>query len=485
MSAEVALANQIKPYGMRMINGDDFDGNSMVDVTDDIVNERVETGTTHIHDIFGDTSAMSTYQFDGDATDLGGTYDGTLSNYDTIAGKFGDTILSTGILSQMSTSYVIPTQDDYSLSLWFKQSVNNELVLSNGRCVTAYASITIQNTNVTFRRYNNIDTGANDILLSIPFPELSLNEWHFISVVKLGLDITVNINNTILTGVLSTNSGVGNYSLVDRGYNRFYDCDLQEGYIGQSFDQLRIFNRALSQAEVDTLYAEKETAIVKDYQLKESTVNTHDVFNDNSIVATYQFDNDVTDLGGVYNGIASNTVSYSAGVYDTSLVLDVNTYVSTSVVLNSCESPILESFTGWVKTGLLFGSDANAVGDRHFIVYRSDGLASIVFTGSYYGQAVDGDNYDAIPCSNNDFVFVAIVKTAPDTFDVYLDGVFSLTTTKKSSTSTFLNYGRHWEGQGDDGNIDQVRIFNRALTADEVTALYNEDVVKMVVLPIH
>jgi hypothetical protein len=77
-----------------------------------------DTDTTNIHDIFGDGSAVATYNLDGDANDLGGNYDGTASNVTYTDGKFGQCAVFNGSSSYIQTNVRIPNNSDVSFSFW-------------------------------------------------------------------------------------------------------------------------------------------------------------------------------------------------------------------------------------------------------------------------------------------------------------------------------------------------------------------------------
>ncbi|MDQ7009793.1 MAG: hypothetical protein Q9M94_05870 [Candidatus Gracilibacteria bacterium] len=73
--------------------------------------------TLQIADIFGDNSNIATYTFDGNSNDLNGTYDGIDSNVSYESGKFGNSLLTSG-LSGSKVDLGIIDSTEFVMSYW-------------------------------------------------------------------------------------------------------------------------------------------------------------------------------------------------------------------------------------------------------------------------------------------------------------------------------------------------------------------------------
>ena len=205
-------------------------------------------------------------------------------------------------------------------------------------------------------------------------------------------------------------------------------------------------------------------------------------FNDDSTLATYKLDGDAgDDSGNGNNGIASN-VTYAAGKFDDAAVFNgSSSYVNLNSSVISANSSF--SISHWVK----FDNVATTSGDRSIHIGNSDaasGISIFVINSTLYLRIVDSNgNPQDITYSPSNNVWYNLVITYDNStkqFKGYVDNVLINTLTITGFTP-LGNYGSIGSRIGSgganqflDGSIDQVRIFDRALTSGEVTQLYNE-----------
>lgn len=208
------------------------------------VQHEVKYSTVNIHDVFGDGSIIATYQFNGDATDLGGNYDlswnGTSDYGSSIVGgqsaQFNSATLSTGS---------IPTPSTFSASFWVK--MNN---VSSRQGYFAYGNV---NVGTDYSRGRNWDvlliqgTGTPNTN-AIVTANFNTNEWHHIYV-----DSSENIY--IDSVAMSYNGSNIDWSVTAVGLQIGEYTDYNTKLDG-NIDQFRLFNRTLSQEEIDILYLE-------------------------------------------------------------------------------------------------------------------------------------------------------------------------------------------------------------------------------------
>jgi len=193
-----------------------------------------------------------------------------------------------------------------------------------------------------------------------------------------------------------------------------------------------------------------------------------DIFGDGSCIAVYNFDGNVNDLSGNYNGTWIGTEQYDTGVYNQSAKFVTS---DDGVLIDTL--PTIEDFTisSWVKWD---GSNAKMPiylkGDNNDIfLYWVDGNIY-----KYY----ETDSYVDNNKGTTDWQFIVIKYSSDDSlFTMSLDANYSetMSSNKVIGSNPILKLGYSYKDTYRFGGlIDQVRIFNRALTDTEIEELYNE-----------
>jgi len=210
-----------------------------------------------------------------------------------------------------------------------------------------------------------------------------------------------------------------------------------------------------------------------------NSIDTHDIVGDGSAVATYQLNGDATDLGGNFNGVATD-VTYGvgkfgqAGVFNgSSSNISINTGTYSSRTTSMWVSPKDVSDSGHF-VGETNKEATNSENDycNSLKIYNNK-LELYYYNGSAHTVSGTTD------ISQNNFIFVIMMITS-SSIKVYLNGNLEISIDSSNiRNSSFLHLGYGKENSGNNffnGLIDQVRIFNRTLTQEEVTTLYNEKI---------
>ena len=202
-----------------------------------------------------------------------------------------------------------------------------------------------------------------------------------------------------------------------------------------------------------------------------TTIYTHDIFGDGSAVATYNFDGDVTDLGGNYNGSWNGTESYTSGVITQAadIIHDSEIYAN---------MPLLEN--GSVSFFLNIDSSANFTYDRIIGIGGYDYSSGwAIFkdnsSNSLYIYNNSGSKDTGIIINFSTIHHIVIAFEYSSDFTIYINGVSSFSGTQSFSPDNTLRIGRSG-GYSFNGFVDQLRVFNRPLTQQEVNTLYQEGV---------
>lgn len=220
-----------------------------------------------------------------------------------------------------------------------------------------------------------------------------------------------------------------------------------------------------------------------------NTTETVTISADNSVIVTdglmayYTFDDStITDWGNNYNpGMNFGALTSTDTPNGEGLSLQFNgedSYVS--IPDNVIPGGVPWSFSIWIKTNrntvTIFGTDVN----NHYFGIAGNGSLAI-FTGYSWKTANPITAY-----LNNQWHMLTFTYNGT-TCIWYIDGVLFETVQKNSMywTSTGINttyFGKHGASYGNyysdnlmpfNGKMDNIRTYNRALTQDEVRALYN------------
>jgi len=435
------------------------------------------TNTVSEVDPFGDSSGLALYRLENNANDEGGVYNGTWSGTAAYsAGVFGQAANFNGSSSYVSIGEVIPsTNTDCSFSCWFNMasSFNSDYKSILGGNGSDSFRITIR--YVSSGNYNiEVARGREGVLYytsSWSSTPLSPSTWYNLVVTYSFSNNTANIyindsfiNSKVLnlsaTSTINTNLVLGSYR-----------SDVGFAYFNGSIDQVRIFNKALTPLEVQSLYQERTV-------LCGGQAETVDILGDNSCIALYPLDGNANDLSGNYSGTPTD-VSYGVGEFDLAGVfngssswidLSDNSFklstIAVSAWFNSASTQNLQNiYSCYDYQGQSRGFNIR-LQDNNLILFQT------------YKSNVNSSLFSSSQIQRNTWNHVAVVATQ-SSVSIYINGSldnsgsivgFDYFTTHPFSIGRAAGEAEHYF----DGSIDQVRIFNKALSAAEVTTLYNE-----------
>ncbi|MAO19999.1 MAG: hypothetical protein CMJ25_04535, partial [Phycisphaerae bacterium] len=211
------------------------------------------------------------------------------------------------------------------------------------------------------------------------------------------------------------------------------------------------------------------------------TTDSVDIFGDSSGIALYSLDYDASDAGGNYDGTPTDV---DFGV-DGQINWGAEFNGSSSKVEFTTDSNFVNDFTisAWINmnqlpvSGYLY--QVVAWGDETAGKRRSLGIwnggsgdPKVYFSGAYSAANFGGST----SVSANQWYHVCVTRSG-STVKVYLNGSIdgTGTVTLNSYTGTTGRIGTSGVAQEFfDGTIDQVRIFNKALSSSEISTLYGE-----------
>ena len=443
-------------------------------------------GTVDTLDILGDGSCIATYQLDGNANDLSGNYSGTPTDVSYGVGEFdlaGAFNGSSSYIETLITNSAIPTNSDFTISAWVNTrdvSTTNEIVVQGNNCCWDSVSFAFDirtNGSLVIAFSNN--SGGTGVLASSSTGVIQENIWyHVVGIVDIGNQISLyvngsNVNNTSINSSsrisVATPFRIGADSVSVANFNG-------------SIDQVRIFNKALNSTEVTTLY--NETACTK--AACSGTTNTLDILGDGSCIAAYPLDGSPADLSGNYNGVQTD-VTYPVGKFDLAGAFNgTSSYVKNDNLPNEIfKGPFTINL--WANTSvpqntknILHIQDDN---NSNFPIVNIYALSSGYYINVRTNSTASFAEIANVPLTYNSWEMITVVLLSNGA-KFYKNAVeiasFSFTSVFTTNTSSEFSLGRinqRWAGIVGNyyqGSIDQVRVFNRGLSAGEVTTLYNE-----------
>ena len=457
------ITNGALPTGLSL-TGANIDGTTTLETADTLYTFTV-TATDDESQATPRTFTITvTKQFIGTENFTINTYTGNGSTQ-SIEGKIG-----TAASFALSNSYIIAANGLYesargtngtSVSFWMRSGGNNYETPIYTRTSSAAAGWNIR----TSTGGNGINwswqTSGGGVVFASGEETVTLTDgWHHIVAIwdgttnangaKLYIDGSLfdelTANATLASQTFSLEPTLGN--------------DRQSGGRGiKGLDQVRFFNKALSSSEISTLAAESNTSTTK---------STTDIFDDGSGVALYEFEKGAKDTGGVNGYIGS------AGIFNGSS--------------SRITSGLTSGLTGSYSVSAWFTQDniSTDTATRELISYM-DANGS---TGWWIGKHNNTSQWRILGVTGVSIVtmtaqagwnHIAVVKDSSTVY-VYLNGLQVTSFTFPgywnlgSGNTPQFNIGTQYSGTAEywDGSIDQVRIFDKAISSSEVTTLYGE-----------
>ena len=434
---------------------------------------------------------VAEYLFDNDTSGIvydtsGNGNDGDVNGATPTTNRFGNTNSAYSfdgddyIQVEDSTSFSINT---ISISTWInptrRSEGNNYTIISQlgshwGSDNSSFDLHIYEDGTISFALRKSGDAyGLQRHSLSV----IEANNWYHVCGVYDGNDIYVYINGVLENGFYDGPlSGNMNNSDTPITIGKNYYSAWEFPYYG-TMDNIRIYNRALSESEIQELYYEGNDL-------------------NSGLVAYYPFNgnaNDTSESANANDGIEFGEISYEAGKIEEAASFNgINDYITIGYN-DDITSTNKISISAWIKinnipsnkVAIISGHYGNNNGydDPFYLGIESDG--SIKFSVEHSNQ--DGSSivsnsqistkqwfhvvaiYDYSLSANNQKLFIN------STQESYAD--FNKTLSPYShdiSIGAEITHYSPIQRYVIDGLIDEVRIYNRALSESEIQELYTE-----------
>ena len=214
------------------------------------------------------------------------------------------------------------------------------------------------------------------------------------------------------------------------------------------------------------------------------TTDTADVFGDSSGVALYTLDYDASDASGNYDGTPTNVefgvdgqINYGARFNGSNSKIDIGSLVYPVSLKGTIDE---------LSISLWFKSKSAPTSNEEFLTWWSGDVYGDVYLDGFLGLASGntirfGDGWDSaytFPNTNyvGNWTHIVAIKSSTNAY-LYING--SLVATKGSALSWGFNRnliigGDQGGGEYFNGQLDQIRLFDKALSSSEVSTLYAE-----------
>jgi hypothetical protein len=375
----------------------------------------------------------------------------------SVSGKFGTGCQFDGVDDYINAGSLKMSTGEFTLSAWVKGTgaIFGQRNSGVGTFDLIYSSNYSVDYAITFYANGWTWSGTQ-----------ASNEWNYLVVVSSSTSLKHYINGK-LVGTFSALTDLPSTNTLLIGHETNNNT-----YFNGLIDQARIYNYARTPAQIAWEYNKgKPVAYWSFNECSGSTVHDESVNRNDGTISLGSSGTQTTALGNGTCITAGTTPWYAgrSGKYGGSLNFDgTDDYVSLStgvIPTTSAEKTI----AAWVKTSTL---EANYVYDDNVTMIGTD--ASGNFEARVRGNSILASSKFI---ADGKWHFVAASLTSPDVKNLYVDGVLVTSGTEPSGGSlTTPKIGSQYNGGGSPfwkGQIDDVKIFNYALTASQVKTLYN------------
>ena len=470
--------------------------------------------TSELVDIFGDGTGRRLYNFSRDNSETGGNANYAEVNVDNGRdGKldwgvyFDGTNLSGGSGGSYidTTADLIPTSGSFTVSLWLQPHTTFGYFLARGfvseplggfaiyhysdgategyhkigvyrnvgsaSASTAAATASFSDSNSTTAGYNiwyhyiiSYDSSNNTVTI---YRNGSAGTTVYIRASDNATGVFSSMNSgTIVYGIGGSYDYPGRLRLGNRSNSQSGSTLSNSPYTGY-MDQLRVINKAITSTEAATLYNEVEGTHT-------GTTNTH-LFG---CLANYNLDNDAKESLGTtaYDGTETN-ITYKLGKFGAAASFNgSSSYISAA---NFVDTSSAFTYSLWIKPNTISVYDWVIGFQQAGAPYAGVGLFGN--NSNKLGIAVAGAGPQSMtPTLNlNTWHHIVFVHDGSGGYTCYTNNngspiTYSGATSNNSSNPFRLGYSSVSGWNYYDGEIDQVRVYNTALTASNVATLYAE-----------
>ena len=445
------------------------------------------------------------YPFNGNANDENKNgHNGQAQGATLTSDRFGNSNKAysfNGNLDNITTSLQQTNINSYTVSAWFKTNHGGWILTGRQENSGDHSIRMLVNIDgVTAGGYGVLygTDGDGNTDLTTTVANYNDNQWHHAvgvwdgsnSSVVSQFQMKLYIDGTFVPQTPGTsvgNGGYGGHPNIPISGNSVCRFGISPGnYAPQSLvgqlDDIAIYNRALTEAEIQGLYTAQPNAVTNSCSLPSSLQQ--------GIVGYWPFCGNANDeSGNGNNGVVNGAIMVSDRFGSTNSAYQFNNNFI-RIPYNANLSPTSGSVSIWLKVNGLFNQGqqllfAQSEGRPSTYVNSQFRCGQLKSAGNSWRTTSSGGTSDyATVCGEtilDDGQWHHIVGTyTPSSLKIYVDGILesSTTTSLIQNPSIFKDFYIGGFGPADggfqyfNGTLDDLIVYNRALTATEVSALY-------------
>jgi hypothetical protein len=363
--------------------------------------------------------------------------------------------------------------DNYTYATWVKiisrPSGNNVMgIISVGDSIANHG-IVITSTN--FVANANILTGSvKNEIKSISSTQPESNKWYHVVSIKKQDSLLLYVNGKLEGKAALPNSNLSDYGFIPKMLigNK---PNLLNGYV----DDIKIFDKALSANDVNTLYNSNNgkticqpqaPGLVRDYRFSNNLVDSSSSKSNLSITSSNYTQNRYCQSGKAIqiNGSTNGSIPFKNSTHYS---LDLNNYTySTWIKIN--QRPDQLKYAPIITIGKKDTLQGIFISPNGFVV-----ISNIGKEGSYLTQEIVSNT---VPLAHQWYHITAVRKT--DSLFLYVNGKNEgkisvpngYVVQYSNNPDALLGYRQGYNAFY--GVFDEVKIYDKSLTSTEVTALY-------------
>lgn len=209
--------------------------------------------SSNVFDIFGDSSAVALYQFtSGNGTDTGGNYSMTTNTFASGTGIAGTAASGSG--SYMKNGNSMNNNLVVSVSSWVNVSdTGGNWIWSSGKQVNGQCKRGVRLSNLSL----DVCSFSYEYLGGGSFGSITSGAWTNVTVSREKVYVNGVLRGSIANYINPASDTYGFYIGANGAYDYGYITSETYGQpMNGVIDQIRVFNRELTQAEVTQLYVE-------------------------------------------------------------------------------------------------------------------------------------------------------------------------------------------------------------------------------------
>jgi len=436
------------------------------------------------NELLNETGLVGHWNLNGNALDSSGEgNDGTVTGaIVTNKGKFKQAYEFDGVNDQIEIADGDWNEfSDLTVSAWIKPNIliDTTEILGSGTSTASYNLFLDSNGGL----YLGAEGEDSDVNQNFDSNNglLTVGVWTHIIFVR---DTTADTGQWFINGVADLSEEdytVGNW---DSGAS-FYAgrARLASSYFNGSIDEVRIYNRSLSQSEILQLYNQSLTS----HSIIIKGSPTQSLLTDSSLVSKWDMEyfngTAVRDYKGINNGTVVGATYTNKGRFkgayefdgdgDYIIKADISPFISTGDYTN-CLWINAKDVTD-ISISLWATGYKSGIHDRNLYILSDNTVVFRVFTTGIR-TAISTTTLIA-----NQWYFICGTIDSSAGNSIWINGVNENTNALGTSGYNFGSTGDFiiagaWPGTYLDfnGSIDEVMIFNRSLSASEILSLYNE-----------